>query len=65
MIRSGNMDKAIIDTGETGEIGIADDDGPRAAFMLNPRKMTVEEMHQVVVAALEKAGYKPRKKMFT
>jgi hypothetical protein len=35
---------------------------PEAYFLLNPRTMTVEEMHQVVLAALRKAGYKPPRK---
>jgi hypothetical protein len=35
---------------------------PEAYFLLNTRTMTVEEMHQVVLAALEKAGYKPRER---
>jgi hypothetical protein len=36
---------------------------PEAYFLLDPRKMSVEEMHQVVLVALKKAGYKPREKV--
>jgi hypothetical protein len=35
---------------------------PEVYFILNPREMSVEEMHQVVLAALRRAGYKARER---